>query len=134
MNIGEIAKRTGLSSKAIRMYEEKGLITAPSRSEGDYRVYGDVQLQELNLIARAKLAGFSLLECGEFVQLARDPNRKSAEVKAHAQDKLNEVNQKIAALTQIKHQLEQWVSRCPGDEGSGCPIIDDLTRTDVTST
>ncbi|MEF1339764.1 MerR family DNA-binding protein, partial [Vibrio rotiferianus] len=69
-----------------------------------------------------------LQECKEFVHLAHNPNRKSSEVKARTMDKLHEVEQKIAHLLEIKKQLEGWVSSCPGDAKSRCPIMDELTK------
>ena len=128
MNIGAVAKLTGLSSKSIRLYEDKGIISPPVRSDSGYREYSDNHIQELNLVSRAKNAGFSLQECKEFVQLAHNPNRKSSEVKARTMDKLREVEEKIAHLMEIKTQLEGWVSSCPGDAESRCPIIDELTK------
>ncbi len=128
MNIGAVAKLTGLSSKSIRLYEDKGLITSPSRTESGYREYSEQHIQELNLISRAKNAGFSLLECKDFVQLAHDPSRKSSAVKEKARIKLKEVENKIAELKEIEKQLKEWVSACPGDANSECPIINDLTR------
>ncbi|TFH90152.1 Cu(I)-responsive transcriptional regulator [Vibrio ouci] len=128
MNIGAVSKLTGLSSKSIRLYEDKGLITPPSRSDAGYREYSEQQVQQLNLISRAKNAGFSLIECKEFVQLASNPNRKSSEVKAKAKEKLAEVEVKIKELKEIERQLKSWVSACPGDSGSQCPIIEDLTK------
>ncbi|HHF3091274.1 TPA: Cu(I)-responsive transcriptional regulator [Vibrio diabolicus] len=128
MNIGAVAKLTGLSSKSIRLYEDKGIISPPARSDSGYREYSDNHIQELNLVSRAKNAGFSLQECKEFVQLAHNPNRKSSEVKARTMDKLREVEEKIAHLMEIKTQLEGWVSSCPGDAASRCPIIDELTK------
>ncbi|ELC3205936.1 Cu(I)-responsive transcriptional regulator [Vibrio parahaemolyticus] len=128
MNIGAVAKLTGLSSKSIRLYEDKGIISQPARSDSGYREYSDNHIQELNLVSRAKNAGFSLQECKEFVQLANNPNRKSSEVKERTMDKLREVEEKIAHLMEIKKQLEGWVSACPGDAKSRCPIIDELTK------
>lgn len=128
MNIGAAAALTGLSSKSIRLYEDKGIISPPARSDSGYREYSDKHIQELNLISRAKNAGFSLQECKEFVQLAHNPNRKSSEVKARTMDKLQEVENKIAHLVEIKKQLESWVTACPGDATSCCPIIDELTK------
>ena len=128
MNIGAVAKLTGLSSKSIRMYEDKGIISSPTRSDSGYREYSEKHIQELNLVSRAKNAGFSLQECKEFVQLAHNPNRKSSEVKARTMDKLHEVEQKIAHLLEIKKQLEGWVSSCTGDANSRCPIMDELTK------
>lgn len=128
MNIGAIAKLTGLSSKSIRMYEEKGVISPPLRSEAGYREYGQKHIMELTLISRAKNAGFSLQECKEFVQLANNPNRKSSEVKAKTKEKLAEIEQKLTHLNEIKNQLESWVSSCPGNADSHCPIIEELTK------
>ncbi|GAB2651798.1 Cu(I)-responsive transcriptional regulator [Vibrio panuliri] len=128
MNIGEIATLTGLSSKSIRLYEDKGIITPPHRSASGYREYSTQHLQELNLVSRAKNAGFSLAECKEFVQLAHNPERKSSEVKAKAQEKLHEVEIKIKQLQEIERQLKQWIHACPGDSNSQCPIIEDLTK------
>ncbi|CAM2949272.1 MULTISPECIES: Cu(I)-responsive transcriptional regulator [Vibrio] len=128
MNIGSVAKLTGLSSKSIRLYEDKGVISSPNRSEAGYREYSEQHIQELNLVSRAKNAGFSLAECKEFVELAHNPERKSREVKAKAQEKLKEVEVKIRQLKEIEKQLKSWVNACPGDEGSDCPIIEDLTK------
>ena len=49
MNISDVAKKTGLTSKAIRFYEEKGLVTPPLRSENGYRSYTQLHL-DLSLI------------------------------------------------------------------------------------
>lgn len=59
MYIGEVAKRTGLSIKAIRFYEEKNLII-PLPRKGKYRVYNESHIDVLNLIKEAKLLGVTL--------------------------------------------------------------------------
>lgn len=56
MNISDVAKITGLTSKAIRFYEEKGLVTPPMRSENGYRTYTQQHLNELTLLRRAPWA------------------------------------------------------------------------------
>lgn len=59
MYIGEVAKKTGLSIKAIRLYEERGLIM-PLPRKGRYRVYSESHIEILNLIKEAKLLGTTL--------------------------------------------------------------------------
>lgn len=127
MNISQVSKQTQLSAKSIRLYEQKGLISAPLRSENGYRIYSRQHIDELLVIARAKRVGFTLDECKSLVNLAKNPERTSAEVKEKAKEKLSEVNAKLAELIEIKQQLEEWVNKCPGNSGSDCPIIDDLT-------
>ncbi|MGH1540090.1 MAG: MerR family transcriptional regulator [Arenicella sp.] len=59
MYIGEASKQTGLSIKAIRLYEEKGLIRKPER-KGRYRVYDGIDIEILILIKEAKELGITL--------------------------------------------------------------------------
>ncbi len=126
MNISEVAKKTGLTAKSIRLYEDKGLIESPYRLANGYRDYDDRHIDDLLLIARCKRVGFSLDECKAMLALANDPSRSSSAVKEKAQLKLNSVEQKLKELTAIKKQLKTWIDECPGDEGSDCPIIDGL--------
>lgn len=59
MYIGEVAKKTGLPVKAIRFYEEKGLLKKPER-KGRYRVYQQAEIELLILIKEAKALGVTL--------------------------------------------------------------------------
>ncbi|RNL28602.1 MerR family transcriptional regulator, partial [Xanthomonas vasicola] len=65
MNISTVAKKTGLTSKAIRFYEEKGVVTPPLRGDNGYRHYNSHHLDELNLLRQARQVGFTLDECRE---------------------------------------------------------------------
>lgn len=60
LSIGEFSKRTGFSVKALRIYEEKGLLVPHARSENQYRVYNDQQLKLAGKIQHFKQLGFSL--------------------------------------------------------------------------
>src|SRR5579859_2933858 len=73
LRIGRIAERTGMSAKALRLYEERGLLTPTSHSPAGYRLYGPDALQRLMQIALLKRAGFSLAEIG--LLLSRDPQQ-----------------------------------------------------------
>ncbi|MEQ5200998.1 Cu(I)-responsive transcriptional regulator [Providencia rettgeri] len=128
MNISEIAKKTGLTAKAIRFYEDKGLITPPERGENSYRYYQECHLNELVLLKQAKDVGFTLDECGELLGLFRNPTRHSADVKTTTIAKINEIEQTIVKLSAIRDTLQELVDVCPGDDGSDCPIIDHLAR------
>ncbi|USD64584.1 Cu(I)-responsive transcriptional regulator [Vibrio sp. SCSIO 43136] len=126
MNISEVSKLTQLSNKSIRLYESKSLISEPVRAENGYRQYTSQHVEELRVIARARRVGFTLDECRSLVHLSQDHDRTSAEVKRKAEQKLVEVKAKIQELEVIKSQLEEWVSMCPGNSDSECPIIDSL--------
>ncbi|ELN2737417.1 TPA: Cu(I)-responsive transcriptional regulator [Pluralibacter gergoviae] len=127
MNISDVAKKTGLTSKAIRFYEEKGLVTAPMRSDNGYRNYTQKHLDELTLLRQARLVGFNLEECRELVHLFNDPARHSADVKARTLQKVAEIESHIEQLQAMRQQLLSLAASCPGDDGAHCPIIDNLS-------
>lgn len=62
MNIGELAKRTGLTQSRIRFYEREGLLTTVERRPNGYRAYPPEAVMVLEVIASAQRAGFSLEE------------------------------------------------------------------------
>ncbi|MGF6438168.1 Cu(I)-responsive transcriptional regulator [Kosakonia cowanii] len=127
MNISDVAKKTGLTSKAIRFYEQKGLVTPPLRGENGYRSYNQQHLNELTLLRQARQVGFNLEECGELVNLFNDPARHSADVKARTLQKVAEIERHISELQAMRTQLLTLAEACPGDEGADCPIMDNLS-------
>lgn len=127
MNISDVAKKTGLTSKAIRFYEDKGLVTPPLRGENGYRSYTQQHINELTLLRQARQVGFNLEECGELVNLFNDPARHSADVKARTLQKVAEIERHIVELEAMRKQLMSLAESCPGDDSADCPIIDNLS-------
>ncbi len=62
MTSGEIAKKAGVSQKAVRLYDQKGLLKPSEYSEGNYRLYDKEALLILEKIIALKQVGFSLEE------------------------------------------------------------------------
>jgi MerR family transcriptional regulator, mercuric resistance operon regulatory protein len=60
--IGALSKHTSTNIETVRYYERGGLLPAPARSSGGYRLYGTDQLKRLSFIRRARALGFSLAE------------------------------------------------------------------------
>jgi Cu(I)-responsive transcriptional regulator len=127
MNIGEAASATGVPAKTIRYYEAAGLLR-PERSEGNYRVYGDREIQTLRFIQRARRLGFSVKEVESLLQLWHDRARSSAQVRALASAHIAEIEAKIQELKRIRETLRKLVHRCHGDDRPDCPIIEELAR------
>ncbi|EMO8811948.1 Cu(I)-responsive transcriptional regulator [Klebsiella michiganensis] len=127
MNISDVAKKTGLTSKAIRFYEEKGLVTPPLRSQNGYRSYNQQHLDELTLLRQARQVGFNLEECRELIFLFNDPSRHSADVKRRTLEKVAEIERHISELQGMRTQLLALADSCPGDDSADCPIIDNLS-------
>ncbi len=126
MNIGEAAKLSGITPKMIRHYEAIGLIAPRGRTEAGYRLYGENDLHELRFIGRARRLGFSLEQIATLLSLWRDRSRASKDVKAMAQQHVQELNARIAELSAIRDTLTHLASACHGDGRPDCPILQDL--------
>ena len=128
MNISQAAKHTGLSNKTIRYYEDIGLVTPATRSANGYRKYGEQQLKELRFVHHARELGFTLDECRELLALYNDRSRKSADVKAIAKNRIEDINQKMLQLQTMKDSLTKLVDCCHGNDRPDCPILDGLSK------
>ncbi|MGE5546047.1 MAG: Cu(I)-responsive transcriptional regulator [Solirubrobacterales bacterium] len=126
MNIGEAARRSGVPAKTIRYYEGIGLIPAAGRTNSGYRDYGSGEVETLKFISRARSLGFSVKDVGDLLQLWRDRERASADVKAIAAGHVAAVERKIAELEGIRQTLLGLMSCCHGDDRPDCPILQEL--------
>jgi MerR family transcriptional regulator, copper efflux regulator len=127
MNIGEVARASGLPAKTIRYYEEIGLIR-PQRGENGYRAFRESDLHKLAFLARARALGFSIEECRLLLALYEDEGRESAAVKKLAEEHLAQIDDKIAQLQSMRATLAKLVHACAGDHRPDCPILEDLGR------
>ena len=125
MNIGEASERSGLPAKTIRYYEDIALV-APERAENGYRDYSASDVHRLRFLSRARNLGFSIDECRLLLSLYSDRNRASADVKAVAEQKIEEIEAKIIELQSMKAALQPLIDCCHGDDRPDCPILDDL--------
>lgn len=79
LRINEVAADTGLTTRTIRYYEEMGLLEPAARSEGDYRLYDESDLERLQFIRGLRDdAGFSLAQIRQLLEdeAVRERNRE----------------------------------------------------------
>ena len=128
-NIGEAAKRTGVTAKMIRHYESLRLLKPARRTDAGYRLYDESDVHTLRFIRRGRDLGFSMKEIQQLLGLWQNRRRASAEVRRIAQGHIVALNTKIQELEAMRRTLEQLVHDCHGDERPDCPILDDLAET-----
>lgn len=126
MNIGQAATATGVTAKMIRYYESIDLIKQSRRSDAGYRVYGEDDLHALRFIKRARTLGFSLEQIRDLLSLWQNAERASGDVKSIALSHVDELNVRIAELTQMRDTLVHLAQSCHGDNRPDCPILQDL--------
>ncbi len=125
--IGELAKRCGVSSDTLRFYEKNALIKPAGRSESGYRLYDEANQQQVYFILKAKALGLSLDEIKELLDIKLEATEHScAEVKSITSAKLKLIDEKIAELTRIRAALKKINDACCGDsddDASHCSIL-----------
>lgn len=126
MNISEAARRSGLSAKTIRYYEDIQLVAPAARSDNGYRQYDNSAVEELHFLARARDVGFDLLECRQLLELQRDHSRQSHDARALVLEKSQQLQTRIEQLVSMQEVLQDMARRCRGDEGPDCAILEDL--------
>jgi DNA-binding transcriptional MerR regulator len=109
--IAEVSRRTGLSPRTVRYYEELGLLPGVRRRAGGRRVYGEDDLQRLGFIQRLKALGLSLAEVGELSAVyaiagsTRAMLERLDEVLARH---LGELDARISELSDLRDQIGKY--------------------------
>lgn len=126
MKIGEIAKLTGLKVETVRYYEGEGLIGAPRRNGGNYRLYDRTHLDRLTFIKRSRDLGFTLDQVRDLLRLADDPRGSCAAVDEMAVVHIEEIDRKLADLHALRDEVATW-GRCDATTIAECRLIDALS-------
>ncbi|SCW86296.1 Cu(I)-responsive transcriptional regulator [Sphingobium faniae] len=127
MNIGATSIASGVSQRMIRHYEKIGLIPPPSRRDSGYRDYADADVHRLRFIANARDLGFPIEDIRGLLGLWSNSQRASAEVKALAIARAEELGRKAEALQALRRTLLELAERCHGDDRPDCPIIERIS-------
>jgi MerR family transcriptional regulator, thiopeptide resistance regulator len=96
--IGEVAAVTGLTVRALRHYDESGLVCPTARTAGGHRLYTSADLQALYRVTAMRQLGFSLAQIGELL-------KQRVGVRAVIDEQLEQVDRQIRAAVRLRGQL-----------------------------
>jgi len=116
LTVGGLAERVGVSPRAIKYWETKGIIEPDMRSEGGFRLYSEIYIYLCNLIKDLQLFGYSLEEIKTISDLFRDFLGMRTNLSTYSREeneaKLNEMLQEIQALFSkirlLNEGMERW--------------------------
>jgi Hg(II)-responsive transcriptional regulator len=132
MRISEAAGQAGVNVQTLRYYERRGLLPKPPRRPSGYREFPDDAVRIVRFIKRAQELGFSLDEVEELLQLRRSSRRDRGRIRKVAEQRILQINQKIAGLDRMRKALLGLVHACHEGTTLDCPIIEAL-EADVRS-
>lgn len=128
LTIGALARRMQCQTETIRFYEREGLLPAPARSGGNYRLYGQPHLERLAFIRRCRSLDMTLDEIRVLLQLRDKPADNCAEVNAVLDEHIEHVAGRIADLRTLQNQLRGLRQLCANAAQDGCGILQELAR------
>ncbi len=110
LKVGELARRTGKTVRAIHLYEELGLLTPAVRSKGGFRLYSARAASRIEWIQKLQDMGFSLTEIKAFLRVweaSATAPKAMATVREIFADKLRETRETIARLSRLADELQE---------------------------
>jgi DNA-binding transcriptional MerR regulator len=118
MQVGDLARESGKTVRAIHLYEELDLLKPAMRSKGRYRLYSTEALVRIRWIGKLQSLGFSLTDIKSIVKdLEGEPSAASAMTKVRDvyKKKLEETRAQLAELHQLEREIEaslQYLETC----------------------
>lgn len=126
VTIGAAASASGLTAKAIRLYEGRGLLAEPIRTAAGYRLYAAADIERLRFIAAARSLGLHVNQVAEIIAAAQGGQRPCVTNRAILDRRIQEVDQLVAGLTDLRKSLAEArdSNHDTADGASVCAVIE----------
>ena len=127
LKIGELARRAGVTAKAIRFYERKRVLPPARRAANGYRLYGEDTVEMLGVIQQATGLGLRLGEIKEIIAIRRGGRPPCVHVHRLLRDKAVELDGKLRDLVEVRRRIRQSLAawkRRPATRAAVCPHIE----------
>lgn len=120
MKIGQLAERTGVSTKAIRYYEDIGVLPEPERAPNGYRDYTADAANRIAFIQDAQSAGLSLIEIQAILELRDSGESTCGHVIGSLERRLSQVDRQMAELERTRRRLGDIIERARELDPADC--------------
>lgn len=105
MTVGTAAEAAGVSAKAVRLWESKGLLPPAARTEAGYRLFTDDDLGVLRFVRQAKALGFTLTEIKDVLDLQRHGTTPCVQVIELLDTHIAQIDRTLTELRQLRRSL-----------------------------
>lgn len=129
LTIGQAAAAAGVTRKAMRVYEARGLVPASARTAAGYRLYDEHDVELLAFIRRARSLGFHLHDTREVIAIRDGGTEPCSAVRSMLDARIAEVDAAVTDLLALQQSLAETRKRaekCPDARAAAvCTIIED---------
>ena len=130
LQIGKLAKKADCLVQTVRFYESEGLLPAPARSEGNFRLYDDVHFQRLRFIRRCRAKDMTLDEIRQLLNFRDHPELDCGKVNVLVDSHIAQVRAKIKGLRELERELTDLRRSCDtARTARECGILGSLAQT-----
>jgi Cd(II)/Pb(II)-responsive transcriptional regulator len=134
LRIGELARRAQCPAETIRYYECEGLLPEPTRTAGNYRLYGRQHLERLAFVRNCRALDMALDEIRQLLRVRDTPQENCEAAHRLLDEHIAHVATRVAELQQLERQLKALRRQCsPAREEMACGILDGLGRRTVAT-
>ena len=120
MRIGDLAAQAGVTTKALRFYEQAGVLPAPARTTSGYRDYDEAALARLRFVKAAQAAGLTLAEIREIVAVREAHGPPCEHVAALLDRHAADLDARIAELQAARAEVRRLSGRAAGLDPAAC--------------
>jgi MerR family transcriptional regulator, copper efflux regulator len=142
MKIGELARKTGKSVRALRHYEELGLLGS-DRSEGGFRLYGADELARVYWISKLQDMGFSLTQVQGLIATVESSGKAPEAMQSLRElfrSRLQQTRTQVERLMQLERDLAESLAYLEGcrvckseHDVEGCATCDSPAHSDTAT-
>jgi len=122
LKIGELARRAGVTAKAIRFYERKRILPPATRATNGYRLYGDDAVEMLHFIKQAAGLGLTLAEIKDIIAIREGGRPPCTHVHQLLRDKAEELDRKLKDLVDVRQRIRRSLSAWNRRPPRGAPV------------
>ena len=113
--------------QSIRFYEKEHLLSAPRRSDGNYRLYSQSNLEQLTFIKHCRNLDITLAEIKELIELKQSPETQCKEVNNLIDEHIRQIDTRLFELNKLKDSLGMLREKCSTERSvKDCGILQDL--------
>ena len=129
IKISELSKRTECAVETVRYYEREGLLPAPVRSSGNYRLYGTSHVERLLFIRHCRYLDMTLDEIRQLLKFCDAPRESCHEVNTLLDEHITHVGERIAELLRLETRLRELRRLCKRAQAAkDCGILQELAN------
>ena len=125
--IGQLAKAADIPTSTLRYYERIGILQPRNRTEGNYRLYDEGDLERVRFIRAAQATGLTLEDVTTLLNLRVTAKARCEDIQLLLEERLADVKTRMKDLRHVERVLKSFLAKCRESNRRGhCAVIEEL--------